>query len=391
MTGFPAWGRDIHKYDLLERVFTMPQNQTGNRQYLSFNRASVQEYFTHAQCFSDKEADVAVAELFGFLREKAARPVNVRVFVKNGLFNAVNAIFQPHLESLKCPITWLSQPDKPAVPAVSFQVHAIAGTPIEPVLDGDRQVGCRVRDDHAEYIYLQVLSSPEDNDKYEVTRGIFNKMGLTLQTADFDFSRTLRTWLFADDILAWYDKLNRGRDHFFQQYDIFNQLVPASTGVGIANPFGLALSTELLAVRPLNGDVRIEKVVSPLQCEALDYKSSFSRAVHMQTPDHSRMYVSGTASIAPDGTTAYVGDCAKQIDLTMQVVEALIKNGSMDWSNSVRAITYFKNSEDFGLFDAFCEKAGLNLPHVKIEADVCRHDLLFELELELLSLSNPDN
>lgn len=369
----------------------MQQNQTGNGQYLSFNHASVQEYFTHAQCFSEKEVSVTVAELFGFLREKAARPVNVRVFVKNGLFNIVNASCQPYLESLQCPITWLSQPDKPAVPAVSFQVHAIGGTPIELVLDGDRQVGCRVRDDHAEYVYLQVLSAPGDNDKYEATRDVFNKMDSTLQTAGFDFSRTLRTWLFADDILAWYDRLNRGRDHFFQQHDIFNQLVPASTGVGIANPLGSALATELVAVRPLNADIRIEKVVSPLQCEALDYKSSFSRAVRIQTPDHSRMYVSGTASIAPDGTTAHVGECAKQIDLTMQVVEALIANGSMDWSNSVRAITYFKKSEDFGLFDAFCEKTGLNLPHVKIEADVCRHDLLFELELELLSLSNPDN
>lgn len=365
----------------------MQQNQTENRQYLAFNHASVWEYFIHAQCCSNKEATDAVAELFAFLREKKACPVNVRIFVKNSFFNVVKAICQPYFESLDCLVSWLSQADKPTVPVVSFQVHAIAGAQVEPILDGGRKVGCRVQDDHAEYIYLQVLSTPGKGDKYDLTRGVFDEMEDRLQIAGVDFSRTARTWLFADDILSWYDKLNRARDHFFEQHQIFNKLVPASTGVGIANPLNAALTTELLAVRPLNDDIRIHKVVSPMQCEALDYKSSFSRAVRIQTPDHARMYVSGTASIAPGGATAYVDDCAKQIDLTMQVVEALIANGSMGWSDSVRAIAYFKDSRDFGLFDAFCQKAGLNLPHVKIEADVCRHDLLFELELELLSLS----
>ena len=103
------------------------------------------------------------------------------------------------------------------------------------------------------------------------------------------------------------------------------------------------------------------------------------------------MYVSGTASITSDGKTAYADDCAKQIDLTMRVVEALIHNGKMDWSNSVRAIAYFKDSRDFGLFDRYCQNAELHLPHIKLEADVCRDDLLFELELDLFSLSAPND
>jgi len=71
--------------------------------------------------------------------------------------------------------------------------------------------------------------------------------------------------------------------------------------------------------------------------------------------------------------------------MTMRVVEALINNGNMDWFNSVRAIAYFKNSRDFDLFDHYCRRASLILPHIKVEADICRDDLLFELELDLLS------
>lgn len=364
----------------------MQQKQTDNCRYYGFNHAAVWEYFIHESCVWDKEAAGTVAQLFAFLKEKDASAVNVRVFVKTFLFNAVKAACQRYFDGLGCPVSWFSQADKPEIPAVSFQVHAIGGADIETITDRDRTVGCRVRDDHAEYFYLQLLSASEPAQKVDLTRGVFEALQGTLQAAGVDFSRTVRTWLFADDILSWYDQLNRGRDRFFEQHDIFNQLVPASTGVGIANPAGAALATELLAVRPLNGQVRINKISSPLQCEALDYKSSFSRAVRVQTPDHARLYVSGTASIAPDGTTARVGDCGGQIELTMQVVEALIANGSMDWSDSVRAIAYFKDSRDFGLFDAHCQTIGINLPHVKVEADVCRDDLLFELELELLSL-----
>jgi len=77
-------------------------------------------------------------------------------------------------------------------------------------------------------------------------------------------------------------------------------------------------------------------------------------------------------------------DTAKQIELTMQVVEALIRKGEMDWDNTVRAIAYFKNSSDFTLLNDYCKATGISFPHIKIEAHVCRDDLLFEIELDLL-------
>lgn len=367
-------------------VLRIQQKQADKYRYCEFHHAAMVEYFFYGSCDSANETAETVADLVSFVKQKEAVAVNLRIFVKKSIFSTVKAVCQTYLDSLPCPVSWFSQADKPEIPAVSFQVHAIGGADIETISDNERTVGCRMRDDHAEYFYLQLLSGPASAQKVDLTRGVFEALQGTLQAAGVDFSRTVRTWLFADDILSWYDQLNRGRDRFFEQHDVFNQLVPASTGVGIANPAGAALATELLAVRPLNGQVRINKISSPLQCEALDYKSSFSRAVRVQTPDQARLYVSGTASIAPDGTTAHVGDCLRQIELTMQVVAALIANGSMDWSDSVRAIAYFKDSRDFGLFDAYCQQSGISLPHVKVEADVCRDDLLFELELELLSL-----
>ena len=48
------------------------------------------------------------------------------------------------------------------------------------------------------------------------------------------------------------------------------------------------------------------------------------------------------ASIAPEGTSAYVGDIDGQIRWTMAVVDALLKSRNMTWdANATRAVAYF--------------------------------------------------
>lgn len=345
---------------------------------------SILEYYLFGQC-NYEQASLFLTEFHSFFNAHKVSPVNLRFFVTKKVFDLLNPLFHNIKDGVRCPITWILQPEKEAIPSLSFQVHAISEKNVEIIYDHDRITGCRFIDGNAAYLHLNVLSDPKTT-KYDSAACVFESMQRQLESANSDFSHTIRTWLFANDILSWYGQLNLARDHFFRRHDIFNKLVPASTGIGVSNPFGAALSTELLAVEPLKGQVQITKVTSPLQCEALDYKSSFSRAVVVTTPDSRRMYVSGTASIAPDGMTVYAGNCYKQIELTMQVVQALIHNGEMNWSNTVQAIAYFKDSRDFTLFDTYCQTAGLNLPHIKIEADICRNDLLFELELSLVSI-----
>ena len=71
-------------------------------------------------------------------------------------------------------------------------------------------------------------------------------------------------------------------------------------------------------------------------------------------PDHRRLYVSGTASIEPSGKTAHIGDPAKQISLTMEVVAAILESRRMTWADVSRAIAYFKDIKDAPLFDEYC-------------------------------------
>ena len=127
-------------------------------------RAFVREYFIDAQCDSEKEMGNAAAELFAFLREKDAHPVNFRLFVKNELFNAAKKAWRDFFEYLQCPVVWISQPDKATIPALSFQVHAIGGVNVQPIFDDGQKVGCQFQDGNTTYFFLCALAAPNSMD-----------------------------------------------------------------------------------------------------------------------------------------------------------------------------------------------------------------------------------
>jgi enamine deaminase RidA (YjgF/YER057c/UK114 family) len=96
-----------------------------------------------------------------------------------------------------------------------------------------------------------------------------------------------------------------------------------------------------------------------------------------------RLFISGTASIEPGGKTAWAGDVHKQVELTMDVVEAILNSRGFGFTNLVRATAYFRNPTDAGVFAKWLvEKQLWNIPVVSAQCDVCRDDLLFELEAE---------
>jgi len=247
-------------------------------------------------------------------------------------------------------------------------------------------VGMCYEDAHAEYCLLTGILPPDLTVSREAqTTAVFECMEDALKDADMTFDDLARTWLYMDDILDWYDPFNRARDAFFRSRNVYDGLVPASTGIGSANIYGAAFTAGAIAVKPKDDSTYVIPVTSPLQCTALEYGSSFSRAVEIGSPDYRSLLVSGSASIEPGGATAFVGDVEKQIQLTMDVVEGILKSRDMNWSDTTRAIMYLKKPEYLDIQKAWLKKNKLeNLPLISIVADVCRDDLLVELELDAM-------
>ncbi len=274
------------------------------------------------------------------------------------------------------PVTWLC--GNPALPGV--HLHAVKGAPVERLTFAGRVVGSVFDDGMARHCRLGGLrpvsttASPAGQ-----ARAIFELLEAALRDAGMTFANVARTWFYLDNILAWYGDFNKVRDEFFRKCNVFDGLVPASTGIGGANIDGAALIAGAYAVT----GGQLTAVPSPLQCPALKYGSSFSRAVELKMADHSRLWVSGTASIAPGGETVRADDVPGQIALTMQVVAAILESRGLSWQDMSRAIAYVRETATAQRFQEYLAANRLtDLPVITTQNVICRDDLLFEIEVD---------
>ena len=322
-----------------------------------------------------------------FIRQKEAHIVSQFIF--GGAEFSGSGV--PEVEKINghrdWPVTWIHGEGPSGMQFSGAQATAVTGDVTTLQLDGVT-VGSVYEDEFARYCRLgnlHALDTTQSNERQ--TEETFERMLLALAEANMTFDNVIRTWLYMDRILDWYDEFNVVRTAFFEKHGVLEGIVPASTGIGVANSANAAMVADVLAIEPKTPDVHIEMVDSPLQGAAWEYGSSFSRGVEVVVPDCRRLYIYGTASITPDGATAHVGDVEKQIALTMEVVAAILEGRGMEWADTNRAIAYFKDIKNAPLYHDYCQKHGL--PHFPVSlahADICRDDLLFEIELDAVKL-----
>jgi len=291
--------------------------------------------------------------------------------------------------ALDWPVTWLVEGASGGLALTGVQVHAIKGVPVQRLrLDG-RTVGSVYDDGHAKHCHLGDLWPANGKlSRADQARATFALMETALAQAGLTFAHVVRTWFYLDRLLEWYGDFNAVRNQFFRERGVFDGLVPASTGISGANAARTAIIADAYAIAPRDPRVRVAAVPSPLQCPALQYGSSFSRAVEVDLVDHRALYISGTASIEPGGNTAHIGNTLAQIDLTMRVVAAILESRGMNWQDTTRAVAYIKRAADVPAWrDWLAAHQLTDLPVVTTENDVCRHDLLFEIELDAVRIS----
>lgn len=285
----------------------------------------------------------------------------------------------------ECDLNHNKKNAKGTCPVAGIYIHAVTGGSATPLWLGGHMIGTEFTDQYVRYLLIDNLLPEAQLTKNAQTRQLFERMEDSLLGKKMTFDNVVRTWLYLDNILDWYTTFNLTRDSFFKKRDVFKRLVPASTGVGGSNNAGVAIQASVLAAEALTEETTIQVVPSPLQCPALDYGSSFSRAVEIKTPETRRLYISGTASIDEDGPTLHTGDVDRQIAYTMDVVHAILTSRDMDWCDLVRGVAYFKHKTDFDRLSAYCKTHNLpDMPIGCVQNDVCRDDLLFELEADAI-------
>ena len=151
-----------------------------------------------------------------------------------------------------------------------------------------------------------------------------------------------------------------------------------------------------MALETQRKDIRLLPLENPQQTPAYAYSAryssqspKFSRAVALVLGHYVTTWVSGTASIV-DSETRYPGDAAKQTEQTIDNIERLIaaenftryglKGAGAGLDDLAKIRVYLKRSEDLVKCKAVCERRFGAVPAIYALADICRPDLLVEIE-----------
>jgi enamine deaminase RidA (YjgF/YER057c/UK114 family) len=250
--------------------------------------------------------------------------------------------------------------------------------------------GRRVDGKDASYLSLsdlaRLLPSEARSQPADETREALLLADQMLRGCEWSFADVCRTWFFLDDILAWYDDFNRTRNEVFENLGLLNgspaSVIPASTGIRGRNARGHRCTFDLLATRPLAGrTLSVERLRNPLQNEAPEYGSAFSRGLSIATDRCRYFLLSGTASIDEHGNTIHPGDFDCQARRTLDNVESLLASGGAVFDDICQASVFVKHLEDVERLHRILKLRGLdNLPLVCTIEDICREDLLVELD-----------
>jgi len=328
-----------------------------------------------------------VRRLAAVLNGFGATVVQQIVFGSISAHRQTLAALRQALDDPELPVTWVEGSASNDNPISGMQVHAVTGAEVMTIGQGTTSHGRVWKDSVAAHCVFSALGPAQTALAGSgQTRETFESLQAGLIGEGMGMKDVVRTWFFLNEILLWYGEFNRVRNDFFARSELRPGSVPASTGVSGVNPAGAALTAAAWAVRAHEASTRVVEVVpSPCQCPAPAYGSAFSRAVELHLPGYRQLLVSGTASIEPDGRTAHIGDVRAQIELTMQVVEAILDSRRMSFADVSRATAYFKSGGDAPVFDDWLARRGLRtMPVVGTCCDICREDLLFELELDAI-------
>jgi enamine deaminase RidA (YjgF/YER057c/UK114 family) len=209
---------------------------------------------------------------------------------------------------------------------------------------------------------------------YEALEKIVVKYG-------FSFKDAYRFWIYMKNIKDNYAAFNKVRDRYFKKNGISDY--PASTGIEADLVSHRRISISLEALRASSRrDIAIQSLKSKLQCEASAYGPKFSRGkvVYFKKDKVKKVYISGTSSVCKDGSSAKNDDYAKNVKFVILCVHHLLVNSGSGLENIVMSRIYAKNVKVRKIFEKVYSKKGWTFPYNFLKTNVCRENLIFEIE-----------
>jgi len=225
----------------------------------------------------------------------------------------------------------------------------------------------------------------------EATLEAYRQICATLNARNYP--HLLRVWNYLPDI----NRKSHGAERYRQFNSARHQVLrangrPLSGCVPAASALGAAADSPLV-VYFLAGRTAPTFVENPRQVSAYHYprqygrhSPAFSRAALLRQPGSLTLFISGTASIVGH-RSLHVGDIAAQTHETLANIEALLSEANRtapgaDFTlRSLACKVYVRRPADLPVIQAQLNRAlGEDARVVYLQADICRQDLLVEIE-----------
>jgi len=256
------------------------------------------------------------------------------------------------------------------------------------------------------------LSGNGDN-KYEAADGSFRKLKLVLNNLDLDFDSIVRQWNYVGEILD----LSYANGRTMQNYQIFNEVrnsyytkyrkclnFPAATGIGMSSvqvgidcyAIGNSSNVQIIPISNPNQEESYQYGQDVLVGDAIVHKQApqFERAILLKSGASSRLIISGTAAIIGQKTIG-IGDVVQQTKTTIDNIETLVSRTNLmnhcsnneeypDKYSYLRV--YVKYRSDITTVKQICTEKYGDVPMTFVQADICRDNLLVEIEAEKMNV-----
>jgi enamine deaminase RidA (YjgF/YER057c/UK114 family) len=237
----------------------------------------------------------------------------------------------------------------------------------------------------------------------------FSQMNKILETEEMEFSDIVRQWNYIEQITETHDQENSPSQHYqifndvrskYYQRSDFKNGYPAATGIGM--DFG-GIIIDMIAAK-FEQEKSIVAVKSPVQLDAYTYTKEvlaensamcdfcrttpkFERAKILNTSAKKWILISGTAAISGQDSTNQMS-ARLQTEMTIQNILRLIseENIKIDGvsagqkANIQSLRVYVKYKKDIPQVKETCLEYFPQLPILYVIADICRPELLVEIE-----------
>lgn len=367
--------------------------------------------------------DNCLQQLINIVAQKELSPIRVNIFVRSdnqaNYIEQHDLVHQSFMEAFgqNCPPfgVVMQEPDNDNL--VICEVGFAKNTEAKVVygLFKDRPYSIVETPNYKEYWTIGAQSVHPDLNILASSESAFSYLKELYDHLGISFNNIARQWNYVGEIVSkeledgrtrqHYQMFNETRSHYYGSYRTREDF-PAATGIGMLY---LGVCIDSFAVTG-SENLKVVAISNPDQSESYKYGQKvligdpnkqmkrnqppqFERAKLIELNGVSRLLISGTASIIGQDTIG-IDDIEEQTKVTIQNINKLRDPKTLRTHlPELEAIptkysyvrVYVKYKKDFAKVREICQLEYGDAPTTYVVADICRDNLLVEIEAELVS------